>query len=303
MSRENRLPGHDPTETQCDRRQENVLADRMYEVVHAKSTELDLEYYENSRYYDTLHRAQQEAPLRPARVLANLRNVIQSCISTLAVGALLVWLHWAIVFVLLAAASPGALVRLKFAKKLHLWGRERTPTERQASYLNSMLTSDAYAKEIRLFDLASLFIDRFRGLRTQIRREKVAIGTKRTLAELLTLCAAICVSFGLLAYLALRTIQGSMTLGDLIMFYAAVQRGQTLLRQVFYSLTNLYEDNLFLSNLYEFLDLKPKLNESSNPKPVQRPLKGAIVFDHVSFQYPEDDKRVLEDINLTIRPG
>ena len=281
----------------------NVVTDRMYDVLHAKSTEVDLEYYESSQYHDTLHRAQQEASVRPARVLNNLRQLIQYSISVIAIGVLLLWLHWAVVFVLLAAAIPGVFVRIRYAKKMHIWERHSTPIERQAAYLNGMLTKDAYAKEIRLFGLGSLFTDRFRRLQSQLRREKVGIATKKTFAELLTISTAICVSFGLLGYLAMRTVQGLMSLGDLVMFYAAVQRGQALIRQVFNSIADLYEDDLFLGNLYKFLELKPKLQEPAHPKPLSRPLKSGIVFDHVSFRYPGDEHRVLEDIALTIRPG
>jgi ATP-binding cassette subfamily B protein len=282
---------------------ENVITDRMYDLLHAKSTEVDLEYYESPQYHDTLHRAQQEASVRPARVLNNLRQLIQNSISVIAIGVLLLWLHWAVVFVLLAAALPGVFVRIRYAKKMHIWERHNTPIERQAAYLNGMLTKDAYAKEIRLFGLGSLFTDRFRRLQSQLRREKVGIATKKTFAELLTISTAICVSFGLLGYLAMRTVQGLMSLGDLVMFYAAVQRGQALIRQVFNSIADLYEDDLFLGNLYKFLELKPKLQEPAHPKPLSRPLKSGIVFDHVSFRYPGDEHRVLEDIALTIRPG
>jgi len=283
--------------------QGNVVTDRMYDVLHAKSTEVDLEYYESAQYHDTLHRAQEEASVRPARVLNNLRQLIQNSISVTAIGVLLLWLHWAVVFVLLAAALPGVFVRIKYAKKMHIWERHSTPLERQAAYLNGMLTKDAYAKETRLFGLGSLFTDRFRRLQSQLRSEKVSIATKKTFAELLTISTAICVSFGLLGYLAMRTVQGLMSLGDLVMFYAAVQRGQALIRQVFNSIADLYEDDLFLGNLYKFLELKPRLQEPARPKPLSRPLKSGIVFDHVSFRYPGDKHRVLEDIALTIRPG
>lgn len=281
----------------------NVLTDRMYDILHAKSTEVDLEYYESPQYHDTLHRAQQEAPVRPVRVLNNLRQLAQNSISVIALGILLVWLHWVVGFVLLAAAIPAVFVRIRYARKNYQWERHRTPVERQAAYLNGILTNDAYAKEIRLFGVGSLFMDRFRRLRSQLRREKVRIATKKAFAELLTISAAICVSFALLGYLGLRAVQGLMSLGDLVMFYAAVQRGQALLRQVFNSVADLYEDNLFLGNLYKFLDLKPKLEEPSNPSVIRKPFRSGIVFDHVGFQYPGDGHRVLEDIVLTIRPG
>jgi ATP-binding cassette subfamily B protein len=86
------------------------------------------------------------------------------------------------------------------------------------------------------------------------------------------------------------------------MFYAAVQRGQALLRQVFNSAADLYEDSLFISHLYEFLELKPKLQDPTCPKPMVRKVKTGIVFDRVSFHYPGDEKQVLKDIELRIRP-
>lgn len=279
------------------------LTARMYEILHSKSTAVDLEYYESAQYHDTFHRAQQEAPVRPARVLNNLKYLIQNSISTIAIGALLLWLHWSVILVLLAAAIPGVLVRVLFAKKVHSSERQRTPIERQASYLNWILTKDAYAKEIRLFGLSSLFMDRFRKLQVQLSEEKVSIATKKYLAELFSISTAICVSFGLLGYLALRTTRGLMSLGDLVMFYAAVQRGQALLRQVFNNAADLYEDNLFISHLYEFLEIKPKLQDPTHPKPMVRTLKTGIVFDRVSFHYPGDEKQVLKDIELRIRPG
>ena len=236
-------------------------------------------------------------------MLNNLRYVIQNSISAVAVGGLLLWLHWSLVVVLLGAAIPGVLVRIRYAKKMHTWETQKTPVERQAAYFSWMLTKDVYAKEIRVFGLGSLFMERFRRLQSGLLSEKLGIVQKKTLAELLSMSTAICVSFVLLGYLAMRTVKGLMSLGDLVMFYAAVQRGQFLLRQVFSSVADLYEDNLFLSNLYRFLELKPKLLELSNPRLVSRPLKSGIVFDHVSFQYPGNEQRVLHDVSFTIRPG
>jgi ATP-binding cassette subfamily B protein len=140
-------------------------------------------------------------------------------------------------------------------------------------------------------------MNRFRKLQSQLSQDKVNMATKKHLAEL-----SICVSFSLLGYLALRTTRGLMSLGDLVMFYAAVQRGQALLRQVFNSAADLYEDSLFISHLYEFLELKPKLQDPTCPKPMVRKVKTGIVFDRVSFHYPGDEKQVLKDIELRIRP-
>jgi ATP-binding cassette, subfamily B, bacterial len=109
--------------------------------------------------------------------------------------------------------------------------------------------------------------------------------------------------YGSYAYIAYRALQGTITLGDLVMYYQAFQRGQGFLQNVLGSLAGLYEDNLFLTDLYEFLDLKPKVTEPQHPEPVPHPMQAGIVFDRVSFRYPGGTRDVLEDISLHLHPG
>jgi ATP-binding cassette subfamily B protein len=283
--------------------QGQVITDYMSDILHAKSIEVDLEYYESAQYYDKLHRAQREAPFRPVRILNGLVQVAQNGISLLAMAGLLFSFHWGIAAILFVAAIPGLFVRLRYAGQTYRWQRQRTPAERQSWYFHWMLTGDRHAKEIRQFDLGSLFMRRFRDLRQQLRREKIEIATRRSIAELVSQISATLAVFGSYAFIAYRAVQGSITLGDLVMYYQAFQRGQGFLRDILSGLAGLYEDNLFLSNLYEFLDLKPKVVEPLHPKPVPQPMQTGIAFDHVSFQYPAGTREVLEDINLTIRPG
>jgi ATP-binding cassette subfamily B protein len=126
---------------------------------------------------------------------------------------------------------------------------------------------------------------------------------QRAVAALGTQVLAALALFGSFALIAYRTIQGAITAGGLVMYLQAFQRGQDALREVLRGLADLYADNLYLSNLYEFLDLEPKVTEPSRPASIPRPMKTGIVFDHVTFQYPTGSRPVLQDINLTIRPG
>ncbi len=283
--------------------QGQVITDHMSDLLHAKSIEVDLEYYESAQYYDKLHRAQREAPFRPIRILNGLVQVAQNGISLLAMAGLLFSFHWGIAAILFVAAIPGLFIRLRYAGQTYRWQRRRTPTERRSWYFHWMLTGDGYAKEIRQFDLGPLFMTRFRDLRQQLRKERLEITTRRSIAELVTQASATLAVFASYALIAYRTVQGAITLGDLIMYYQAFQRGQGFLQQILSGLAGLYEDNLFLSNLHEFFELKPKVVEPRHPKPVPQPMQTGIAFDQVSFQYPTGAREVLEDITLTIRPG
>jgi ATP-binding cassette subfamily B protein len=280
-----------------------TVTDHMYDILHAKSIEVDLEYYENPQYFDTLHRAQQEAPYRPTHILNSLVRVGQSSISLLAITGLLFSFHWVVAVVLFIATIPGILVRLKYSGIMFRWQRERTPTERKTSYLNWILTGYNYAKEIRLFDLGGLFMDRFSDLRKKLRGEKLEITRKRSVADLIAQTSATLAVFGSFGFIAYRAVHGAITLGDMVMYFQAFQRGLGFLREMLSGIANLYEDNLFLFNLFEFLDLKPKVEEPLHPQSVPRPMQRGVVFDHVSFHYPTGNRKVLQDISLSIKPG
>ncbi len=283
--------------------QSQRVTDYMQGILHAKSIEVDLEYYENPQYHDTLQRAQQEAPYRPNKILNSLAQIGQNGISLLAITGLLLSSYWWFAIVLFLAAIPAMLVRLKYARIMYHWQRKRTPMERQAWYFGWLLTGDMSAKEIRLFDLGNLFSQRFRHLRQQIYKENLAIATRRSIASLGAQSIAGLVMFGAYAFILYQAIKGILTLGDLALYHQAFQRGRNALQGFLSSLSGLYEDNLFLTNLYEFLDLKPKIVAPSNPQPLPQPLKTGIAFNHVSFQYSTTTRKALEDITLTIHPG
>ena len=283
--------------------QADVVTDHVQDLLHAKSVALDLEYYENSRFYDTLHRAQQEASYRPTHLVNGLGRTLLNCVSLLGIAGLLFSCHWGVAAVLMAALAPGVLVRLKFAARLFEWRRARSATERRAAYLSWLLTGEYHAKEIRLFALGSLLIGRFRELRRQIRQERIGLALKQTLSDLAAQAGATLAIFGALAFIAYRAVQGYMTLGDMVLYYQAFQRGQGYLREMLAGLAGLYEDNLFLGNFYDFLDLQPTVIEPRRPVPAPRPLERGIVFDRVSFQYPAGAAPVLREVSLTIPPG
>ncbi|MBW1701968.1 MAG: ABC transporter ATP-binding protein [Deltaproteobacteria bacterium] len=279
------------------------VTDHMYDILHAKSVEVDLEYYENPTYFDTLHRAQQEGPYRPTHILDGLVGLGRSGISMLAMVGLLFSFHWAVAVILFMAAIPGIFVRLRYSGKMYRWERERTPVERRTSYFNWILTGDTHAKEIRLFDLGNLFIRRFSDLRKKLRHERLKITRKRSVADLAAQTGGMLAVFCSFAFIAYRTVQGAITLGDMVMYYQAFQRGLGYLREFLGGLAALYEDNLFLFNLYEFLDLKPKVKEPLHPQLVPRPMHKGIVFDHVGFKYPTGNRDVLKDISMSIDSG
>jgi ATP-binding cassette, subfamily B, bacterial len=279
------------------------LGDQVHDVLHSKSIEVDLEYYESTEYHNTLHRAQEEAPYRPGRIVSEVAQVGQNALSLLAVTGLLISFHWLLTLVLFVAAVPGVLIRVRFSRRMYDWALRQTPATRKSRYINTLLTSAAYAKEIRLFGLGEILRTRFRELRDAVRTEKLKLVRRRSGAEMLAQASALAAVFGAFAFIARDALGGGITIGDMVMYFGAFQRGQDFFGGMLGALAGLYEDNLFLTDLETFLELEPRVAEPATPRPIPRPVRDGIALENVSFRYPGDERVVLEDVSLHIRPG
>ncbi|MCC6140668.1 MAG: ABC transporter ATP-binding protein [Nitrospira sp.] len=280
-----------------------VVTDHMHALLQAKSVEVDLEYYENARYQDTLHRAQQEAPYRPTAILNALLQCFQDGISLLAMAGILWWLHWAVIPILALTAIPYFFVRLQQSNRLFAWERERTPLERKAWYVNMLLTQATAAKEVRLFNLGPRLREWFREVRAVLRQERIALERRWALFGLAAQIVGVAGVFGVYSFVAVRTFHGLLTVGDLVMFFQAIQRASGFLEGLGWSVSSLYESNLFLTTLNEFLAIRSKLPEAAQPRPFPAPLGQGIRFEQVSFQYPHEERVAVRDFTFTIKPG
>jgi ATP-binding cassette, subfamily B, bacterial len=283
--------------------QAHLVTDHALAIVHRKSTEVDYSFYEDSSYHDTLHRTQQEAPGRPTQVVNSLLHLGQSIVTALGVVVLLATVHWLLVVVLFLAVLPGLWVRVRYADRTYRWSRERAGLERQAGYTSLLLTNGYFAKDVRMAGLGPLLLRRFSDLRTKLREERIRLSRSRSLADIATQSAAALAVFGSYVFIAHQTLAGVLTLGSLVMYFQAVQRGQTVLQEMLSGLARLYEHNLFLHNLEEFLEIEPRIVAPPDPLPVPRPLRSGLVVEGVGFQYPGGSRRVLHDVSLSVRPG
>lgn len=281
--------------------QAQKTSDHVYDLIHAKSIQIDLEHYESPEYHDTYHRAQQEAPFRPPQIVRGLAQLGQTSLSLVAVSALLLTFHWLIAAALILAVLPGIVVRIRYANRMHRLQSQQAQNERRAHYLHWVLTGDLHAKEVRLFNFGDIFRDRFRRLRRQVRQEKLGIARRRAIAETAFGTVSTLAIYGSLAVVVSWVLRGDLTIGDLVMYYQGLHRCQTYLREMLSALAGLYENTLFLSHFHALMDLTPTIARPSRPRPV--PTTGDIRFDAVAFQYPGTSRKVLDGLDMTIRDG
>ncbi|MCP5463304.1 MAG: ABC transporter ATP-binding protein, partial [bacterium] len=283
--------------------QAHLVADHLQGLVQVKSIVMDLAYYENSQYYDKLHRAQREAPARPLRIIQSLTDLGRNGLTLLGAFVILLAFHWGVVVAVLIASLPVLVYRLKQADALYQLHREKTASERLSGYFNQVITTAASAKEVRAFGFGPLMIHRFGELRAKIRASLQHLSAQSYRRQFITESAATLAGYGALAFVAHAAVQKSITIGEMVMYFGAFQVAIGSLRPTLSALAELYENNLFLSTLHEFLAVQKQVPEPVQPKDMPRPWRSGLRVENLGFRYPDTDRSVLDGITLTIRPG
>ena len=241
------------------------VTDTVSDILHAQSVSVDLGYYEDPQYYDTLHRAQQEAPWRPMQITTGLSEVVRYSISLVGILVMLVRFNAWLGLILLAAVLPGTAVRFLHAQKRFDLQLKQTEGERKTWYFHWLLIDRLFAKELRLFQLGDIFRQRYRDLQRSLRQGQVNLANRRALADsILQILSTVMVylTVGIAAY---QTLLGQITVGDLMMIFLGFQTGLGALQGVLWGFAELYENNLFLTNFYQFLALKPTIQPPEHP--------------------------------------
>ena len=235
--------------------------------------------------------------------MRGLTQFLQSLFGLVGFVALLTTLHPLVPLVLLISVIPGLWVRLRFVTINYNWTRESTSAERRAQYFNYILTLEPFAKEVRLFEMGEFFGRRFDALRAWLTQGRLNMAWRRMVADLGAQFFAVVPIFGLLALIASRTLEGTLTVGALAMAFQAVRSAQSALQGVFGSLLSLHEDTTFLELLYRFLDLQPRLQPAAQPRALPAPWQGGLRVENISFAYRGSEREALRDISLEIAPG
>ena len=282
------------------RRVEDYLAG----LIHEKSTQADLEFYESPEYHDHLHRARAEAAYRPVALLENAGALMQNGVTLVAMAAVLVPYGLWIPIALLASTLPALVVVMRFALRQHRWRQSVTADERRASYYDWLMTTGEAAAELRLFGLAPHFRSAFQALRARLRGEELRLARMQGAAELFAGGIALLIAAGCVGWVAWRALEGQATLGDLALFYQAFSQGQRLMRSLLGNVGHAYYNMLFLGNLFAFLDLVPRVAEPHDPRQLAATPAGiGIRFDAVTFRYPGSERTALDALDLEIAPG
>ena len=278
-----------------------LLGVRVNVMILNKALTLDLTHFEDSEVYDQMTRARREASSRPLSLVRRTFGLVQNIIS-LSAYAVLLWRFspWA-VLVLAAAALPSFIAETRFAAEAFRIFNWRTPDTRKQAYLEAVLAREDYAKEVHLFGLGPMLLKRYRAIFDRLYAEDRELTLRRHAWGYGLGLLGTAAFYGAYAWIAIATVQGTITLGDMTMYLLVFKQGQQSFSQVLTAVGGMYEDNLYLSNLYGFLELPI---EGAEGGATEGPTPGdGLRFEDVSFSYPGATESAVSGVSLHLKPG
>ncbi|MCW5850551.1 MAG: ABC transporter ATP-binding protein [Anaerolineae bacterium] len=282
----------------------DLISHSINNLILEKATTLDLETFENATFYNQLQNAQREATIRPISLVNQVFGIFQNTITFASLLVLMLRFNPWIMLLLFVSVVPNLFIQSKVAEWVYLQQKARVAINRQLQYLSTLLTSDTTAKEIKLYRLGNYFLDKYKSYFGKVYNENRQLDRRQSFMGI-SLSVISNIAFYLsYAYIVLQAVQGRITLGDLTLYVGIFRSSQSLLRSLLLSFSGLYEGNLYLSNLYSFLDLEPDIDKGDTSlQPAPTTLKQGIEFRHVWFKYPNGRDWVHKDLNFHIKPG
>ena len=263
---------------------------------------LDLAQFEDPEFYDHLERARRQTVGRIG-LIAQLLGLAQDALTLVTLSAaLLAFSPWLMVL-LVVAIVPSFLGETRFAAMEYSLLFRWTPERRQLDYLRYVGASDDTAKEVQLFGLAGWLTERYRVLSERWYAENRKLATKKAVVSSALSFIGTLGYYGAYIVIIARAITGSITLGSLTFLAASFSRGRDLIQRLLLGASSIYEQGLYLRDLFLFFEMKPTISSRPGAPPVPRPMRTGFVFENVGFQYPGSDRWAVRHVSFTLRPG
>jgi ATP-binding cassette subfamily B protein/ATP-binding cassette subfamily C protein len=281
------------------------LGNHVNTLILEKAATLELRHFEDADFYDKMQNARREASNRPLSMALETASLLQQLLILLSYAALLVRLSPWSVLLIFAASVPSFVAEAKFSGESFRLNTWRAPEGRRQNYLEWILTRDSHVKEVKLFDLGPLVLSRYRALFDKFYAEDRSLALRKGAAGLALGFVSLVAFYGAYAFMAVRAALGAISLGDLTLYLSVFRQGQSSIQSALASIGSLYEDGLFMSNLFTYLDIETG-GEEPRQRPALHPARSAaqeIEFRNVSFRYPGGDKWVLRGVDLKLSAG
>ena len=277
------------------------LGNRVNVLILEKALTLELTHFEDSELYDKLTQARREASSRPLSLVMRTFGLAQNMLSLVTYGALLLQFSALAVGLLAVAAVPAFIAEAKYSGEAFRLFRWRTPETRQQMYLEAVIAREDYAKEVKLFDLCAILLKRYNAIFHRLYAKDRSLTLRRGVWGYFLGLLATGAFYGAYAWIVYAAVNGQISLGEMTMYVLVFKQGQQALAAALGAVGGMYEDNLYLSNLYEFLEedvISTSGTITSGPTP-----RDGIRFEDVSFVYPGSETPAVKGVSFHLQPG
>ncbi|MBW4515963.1 MAG: ABC transporter ATP-binding protein/permease [Timaviella obliquedivisa GSE-PSE-MK23-08B] len=278
-----------------------LLGQKVNVLILEKALTLDLAHFEDSEFYDKMTRARREASVRPLSLVGRTFGLVKDGLSLVTFGGLLLNFSPIAVLMLMLAAIPAFVAETRFAGAAFRLFRWRVPETREQQYLENLIAREDFAMEVKLYQLGETLLNRYRNTFNRLYVEDRDLTVQRSTWSYFLGLVSTATFYATYVWIVWEAIAGRISLGDLTMYLVVFRQGQSTFSSILTSVGGMYEDSLYLSNLYEFLEQEISL-------PLGYAQRGTlpgdgIRFENVSFTYPGNNEPALYKISFHLRPG
>ncbi len=278
-----------------------LLGQKVNVLILEKALTLDLAHFEDSEFYDKMTRARREASVRPLSLVGRTFGLVKDGLSLVTFGGLLLNFSPIAVFMLMLAAVPAFVAETRFAGAAFRLFRWRVPETREQQYLENLIAREDFAMEVKLYQLGETLLNRYRNTFNRLYVEDRDLTVRRSTWSYLLGLISTTTFYATYVWIVWEAIAGRISLGELTMYLVVFRQGQSTFSSILTSVGGMYEDSLYLSNLYEFLEQEISV-------PLGYAQRGTIPgdgirFENVSFSYPGNAEPALYGISFHLRPG
>ncbi len=287
--------------TACQALIRGLLSEKVNVLILEKALTLRLQDFENAEFYDKLTRARREASTRPLSLVNRTFSLLQNVLAMGSFGVLL-WQFspWAVVIVVIGGL-PSFFSETKFSMNIYRMLRYRSPEARKRMYIETVLSREDYAKEVKLFSLGPRLLDRFRKIYRKLYFEERKLTLRRGGWGLVFTIFGTILFYLAYAWIVAEAIRGNLSLGEMTMYLLVFKQGQGAVSAALTAMSGMYEDNLYLSNLYEYLEAEVPESEGWREQGIN-PGEG-LKLDAVSFYYPDSKEPALDKVTMELHRG
>jgi ATP-binding cassette subfamily B protein len=263
---------------------------------------LDLEQFEDPDFQDRLQRARRQTMGRVV-LLGQVLGMGQQVVTLLSLLAALIAFNPWLLAILVVAIVPSFLGETHYAGIGYSFMFQWTQQRRELDYLRYVAAAESSAKEVKLFGLSAHFIDRFAELADDYVRENRRVAAHRAVTGGALTTLSTLAYYGAVGYIIYETVLGVITVGSLTFLIGSFQRSRSLIESLLLGTAGMYEQSLFLKDLFDFLEMRPRIASVPDARPVPRPMRAGFAFENVGFRYPDQEKWAVRGVAFEIAAG